>query len=203
MLLAAPFPNPGLTRRSCSTERLGACKSFPHTFLFLLDSLITSKTRVKLLIKFFSNNGNKGYLRGLAEEFHESTNSVRIELNRLSEAGLLVSQAEGKTKSYTANLKHPLYQEMKSIVAKYLGFDRLVDVVVKNLGSVKKAIVLGDYARGIDSGTIDLILIGEEINREYLDFLIEKAEARIKRKVNVRVMEQEPPDVQGVVVFDV
>jgi len=169
----------------------------------LLDSLITSKTRVKLLIKFFSNNGNKGYLRGLAEEFHESTNSVRIELNRLSEAGLLVSQAEGKTKSYTANLKHPLYQEMKSIVAKYLGFDRLVDVVVKNLGSVKKAIVLGDYARGIDSGTIDLILIGEEINREYLDFLIEKAEARIKRKVNVRVMEQEPPDVQGVVVFDV
>lgn len=169
----------------------------------MLDFLITSKTRVKLLIKFFSNNGNKGYLRGLAEEFHESTNSVRIELNRLSEAGLLVSQAEGKTKSYTANRKHPLYQEMKSIVAKYLGFDRLVDVVVKNLGSVKKAIVLGDYARGIDSGTIDLILIGEEINREYLDFLIEKAEAKIKRKVNVRVMEQEPSDVQGVVVFDV
>src|SRR5690606_12008918 len=114
--------------------------SHPKPYL-LLDSLITSKTRVKLLIKFFSNNGNKGYLRGLAEEFHESTNSVRIELNRLSEAGLLVSEANGKTKSYTANSQHPLFLEIKSIVAKYLGFDRLVEGVVKNLGNVKKAIV--------------------------------------------------------------
>lgn len=169
----------------------------------MLDSLITSKTRVKLLIKFFSNPGNRGYLRGLAEEFKESTNSIRVELNRLSKAGLLVSEPNGKTKNYKANQLHPLYGEMQSIVAKYLGFDRLVEVVIKNLGNVQKAIVLGDYAKGMDSGTIELMLVGEEINLEYLDFLVGKAENKIKRKVKVQVVEHAPKNVDGLVVFDV
>lgn len=168
----------------------------------MLDSLITSKTRVKLLIKFFSNSGNRGYLRGLAEEFQESTNSIRVELNRLSEAGLLVSEPKGKTKNYRANQLHPLYGEMQSIVAKYLGFDRLVEVVVKNLGNVQKAIVLGDYAKGKDSGTIELLLVGERINQEYLNFLVEKAESKIKRKVIVQVVKDAPNDIEGLVVFD-
>ena len=169
----------------------------------MLDSLITSKTRVKLLIKFFSNPGNRGYLRGLAEEFKESTNSIRVELNRLSEAGLLVSEPNGKTKNYKANQQHPLYGEMQSIVAKYLGFDRLVEVVIKNLGNVQKAIVLGDYAKGKDTGTIELMLVGEEINLEYLDFLVEKAENKIKRKVKVQVVEHAPKNIEGLVVFDI
>lgn len=169
----------------------------------MLDSLITSKTRVKLLIKFFSNPGNRGYLRGLAEEFNESTNSIRVELNRLSEAGLLLSVPHGKTKSYSANRQHPLFVEMQSIVAKYLGFDRLVEVVIKNLGNVQKAIVLGDYAKGRDSGTIELLLIGEEINQEYLAFLIQKAEDKINRKVKVQVLSHAPEQQEGLVVFDI
>ena len=53
----------------------------------MLDALITSKTRVRLLVKFFLNPTMKAYLRELASEFDESTNSVRLELNRLKEAG--------------------------------------------------------------------------------------------------------------------
>ena len=55
----------------------------------MLDTLITSKTRVKLLMKFFLNPGTRAYLRELASEFDESTNSVRVELNRLSEAKII------------------------------------------------------------------------------------------------------------------
>ena len=55
----------------------------------MLDSLITSKTSLMLLIKFFLNIANKGYLNGLANEFGESTNSVRKELNNMSSAGYL------------------------------------------------------------------------------------------------------------------
>ena len=58
----------------------------------MLDSLITSKTRIKLLLKFFLNSSMKAYLRGLAEEFGESTNAIRLELNHLEEAGLLKSE---------------------------------------------------------------------------------------------------------------
>ena len=69
----------------------------------MLDSLITSKTRIKLLIKFFSNRHTTAYLRSLAQEFNESSNSVRLELNRLADAGLLKAQNDGNTKLYKAN----------------------------------------------------------------------------------------------------
>jgi DNA-binding transcriptional regulator PaaX len=74
----------------------------------MLETLITSKTRIKLLLKFFSNQGNQAYLRALADEFGESTNAVRVELNRLSDAGLLESEPVGNTILYKANQKHPI-----------------------------------------------------------------------------------------------
>jgi len=148
----------------------------------MLDTLITSKTRIKLLMKFFLNPGTSAYLRALADEFGESTNSVRVELNRLSEAGLLESADEGRTKVYRANTTHPLFPEVQRIVAKTVGLDRLVEQVVSRLGNVELAFVTGDYAKGKDSGLIDLVLVGE-IDKIYLQNLVEKLEALIGRKI--------------------
>ena len=55
----------------------------------MLGELITSKTRLRLLIKFFISQANKGYLNGLATEMGESTNAIRKELNHLQGAGYL------------------------------------------------------------------------------------------------------------------
>ncbi|MDE0746119.1 MAG: ArsR family transcriptional regulator, partial [SAR202 cluster bacterium] len=87
----------------------------------MLDTLITSKTRVKLLMKFFLNPGTRAYLRELASEFGESTNSVRVELNRLSDAKIISSENVGRTIEYHANAKHSLYNELQSLVRKYAG----------------------------------------------------------------------------------
>jgi len=66
----------------------------------MIESLITSKTRVKLLLKFFLNSDTTSYLRGLESEFGESTNSIRVELNRLEEAGLLITASDGNKKMF-------------------------------------------------------------------------------------------------------
>ena len=60
----------------------------------MLSTLITSKTRLRMLIKFFISAANRGYLNGLANEFNESTNSIRKELNNLSEAGYLLKSKQ-------------------------------------------------------------------------------------------------------------
>jgi len=156
----------------------------------VLDSLITSKTRIKLLLKFFLNQENQAYLRGLADEFGESTNSVRVELNRLTKAGLLEIESDGRTKLYKANKNHPLFPELNSVVRKYLGIDKLVESVLQNLGRVELAMITGDYAKGKDTGIIDLMLVGN-INKDYLNTLIEKAEFHIKRKVRTLVLNVE------------
>ncbi len=166
----------------------------------MLESLVTSKTRIKLLLKFFSH-GNSGYLRSLAKEFDESTNSVRVELNRLTEAGLLLSEDEGKTKMYKANQNHPFFSEIKGMVSKFLGLDDLLEKVVKRMGNVEKAVIVGDYAKGIDSGTIHMILIGKQLDREYLDFLINKTYEKISRNVEVEIMETDPGNLNGILVY--
>ena len=153
----------------------------------MLDSLVTSKTRIKLLLKFFINPGTKAYLRELAKEFGESTNSVRLELNRLTKANLLVSQNRGRTILYNANTDHTLFRDIQSIALKYVGIDHIIDNMVKSLGEVKAAYIIGDYAKGQDSGIIDLVLIGE-INQAILQQLIEKTEKLINRKIRPMIL---------------
>ncbi|MDX5338119.1 MAG: winged helix-turn-helix domain-containing protein [Cyclobacteriaceae bacterium] len=166
----------------------------------MLDSLVTSKTRIKLLLKFFSHQ-NSGYLRSLAKDFEESTNSVRVELNRLTDAGLLLQEEEGKTKIYRANDQHPFFGEITAMVSKFLGLDELMERIVKRMGEVEKAYIVGDYAQGIDSGTVEMILIGKNLDTDYLEFIREKTFEKVKRKVNVSIFEQEPENISGILVF--
>ena len=119
-------------------------------------------------MKFFLNPNTRGYLRELANEFGESTNSIRVELNRLSDANLLTSEQEGRTVQYSANKKHAMFEEIQSLVQKYMGMDQIIDKLVSKLGKVKSAYLIGDYARGIDSGLIDIVLVGD-INKQELD----------------------------------
>ena len=153
----------------------------------MLDSLITSKTRIKLLMKFFLNPGTRGYLRELASEFGESTNSVRVELNRLSDAKIISSESVGRTIEYHANTKHSLFNELRDLVQKYAGVDQLVETLIKKLGDVKTAYLVGDYARGIDSGLIDIVLVGN-INKQELDRIAERRGKDISRKIRPMIV---------------
>ena len=153
----------------------------------MLESLVTSKTRIKLLLKFFINPSSRAYLRGLAKEFNESTNSIRVELNRLTKSDLLVSNNKGRTVLYKANIKHTFFKDIQNVVLKYVGIDDLVENMVSKLGDVKSAYIIGDYANGTDSGIIDLVLIGE-INQDILNKLTSKTEALINRKIRSVVL---------------
>jgi DNA-binding transcriptional ArsR family regulator len=153
-----------------------------------------------LLLKFFSH-ANSGYLRSLAKDFDESTNSVRVELNRLTEAGLLVAVDEGRTKVYRANERHPFFTEIQAMVSKFLGLDELMEKIVKRMGLVERAYIVGDYARGIDSGTIDMILIGKNLDEAYLDFILDKTYEKVNRKVKVEILVEDPGDISGILVF--
>lgn len=95
----------------------------PNPLLDLLGPLITSKTRLKLLTRFFLNQSVDGYLQGLSRELDENTNSIRVELNRLEKAGLLASNATGRRNLYSVNTTHPLTSDLTSFVRKVSGID--------------------------------------------------------------------------------
>ena len=153
----------------------------------MLDSLITSKTRIKLLLKFFLNPGTRAYLRGLATEFGESTNAIRVELNRLTEAKLLKSINVGRKVEYRANKEHSLFTDIQSVVTKFVGIDTLAEELANKLGDIQSAYVIGDYAKGNDSGLIDLVMVGR-VNDEKLNEMIRKTEGLIHRKIRTLVL---------------
>jgi len=149
----------------------------------MLETLITSKTRIKLLTKFFLNPQAKAYLRGLEETFGESSNAVRLELNRFEHAGLLSSAMEGNRKVYTANTTHPLYSAIHNILRKHLGIDQIIEEVTQKLGHVDQVWLSGEFAKGNDSTTIDLLLVGTAIDQHYLEQLRDKATSLISRTI--------------------
>lgn len=156
----------------------------------MIEALISSKTRIKLLLKFFLNSNTRAYLRHLAGEFGESSNAIRVELNRLEEAGMLQSSLEGNKKFFQANTGHPLFREIHSIVRKYVGLDQIIEHIIRHLGPLERVYLVGDFSRGKDSEVIDLLFVGD-IHRPYLSQLVEKAETLIPRKIRYLVYSSE------------
>ncbi len=154
----------------------------------MLDALITSKTRLKLLLRLFLNSSNSSYLKELAKDFGESSNAVRLELNRLEKAGLLDSQVSGNKKLFRANVRHPLYNDIHNILTKTVGIDQIIYEVIAKLGEVEQAYITGEFAVGHDGKTIDILLVGSDINKDYLINLIDKAEFLIKRKIRYLIL---------------
>ncbi len=148
----------------------------------ILTGIIGSKTRIKLLVRLFFNPQTRAYLRELAKEFGVSTNAVRLELNQLEKTNLLKSEKNGRKVYYRANTDYALFPELKSMVAKVMGIDQVIDGIVNRLGKLEQAYLLGDYAEGKDSGIIDLLLVGD-IDRYQLSDLCKKTERYIKRKI--------------------
>lgn len=148
----------------------------------MIETLISSKMRIKLLLKFFLNSQSRSYLRGLETEFGDSTNAIRQELNRFEKAGMLKAYTEGNKKYFQANTEHPLYKEVHNILIKYIGFDTIIDTVIERLGEIKEVYIIGQFSNGLDSPVIDLMFTGD-IDENYLIKLIHKAELLIKRKI--------------------
>lgn len=155
----------------------------------MIESIITSKTRIRLLTKFFLNNNISSYLRSLETEFQEAPNGIRVELIRLENAGLLATHLKGNKKMYKANTEHPLYIDIHNIILKKVGIDEIIHKVLDEVGNLKKAYLTGDLAKGTDSRLIDITLIGNNIDMPFLGKCIEKVEDLIDRKIRIIIIE--------------
>jgi len=138
-------------------------------------------------MRFFFNPKAQSYLRELAKEFNVSTNAVREELNQLKLTNLLKTEKKGRQVYYMANQDHPLFPELKSMVGKVMGIDKVIESLVKRIGNLERAYLIDDYAEGKDTGIVDLLLVGD-INHYHLNDMSRKTERYIKRKIRSLVL---------------
>ncbi|WP_353170620.1 ArsR family transcriptional regulator [Flavobacterium sp.] len=166
----------------------------------MLANLITSKTRLRLLVKFFINAANEGYLRGLATEMHENTNAIRKELNNLADAGYILREEQESKIIYRANKKHPFFSLLQQIVRKHIGLDDIIEAVVERIGEVNRVFLVGDYTKGIDSGTIEVVIEGDRVDQFYLEQLKPKIENEINKAIIFQITNRFEGD--GLLVFE-
>ena len=160
-----------------------------------LDKIFSGKIRIRLLTRLLLNPESKVYLRGLEKEMGVSSNTVRLELNKLSEMKLIeaVDQTENsstKTKRFKVNSKHPLFSSLRGIVLKFVGVEQIIEEVFNRLGNVEKVFLTGDLALGKNSPFVDLVVVGD-IDRQYMNKLIAKTETLIDKKVRIAVYTKE------------
>lgn len=153
----------------------------------LLNHLFSGKIRIRLLTKLLLNPASKVYLRGLEKELGVSSNTVRLELNKLSDMQLIEveeADANAKVKHYTANTAHPLFTSLRNIILKHVGLDQILEQVIAKLGDLDQVYLTGDLAQGKNSHFIDLVIVGD-IDKIYLHKLIDKVEPLIEKKIRV------------------
>lgn len=155
----------------------------------MLSGLITSKIRIQILMRLFLNPERNAYLRELSDEFGASPSHIKNELAQLKATKLLTSTKKGRQVLFSANRKHPVFHELQSMVQKSIGMDRIMDSIIMRLGNLKRAFLIDDYAKGKDSGIIDLVLVGE-IDQHHLQDLTRKTERYIKRKIRPLVLSE-------------
>ena len=139
-------------------------------------------------MRFFINQDIGGYLQGLAKELEENSNSIRVELNRLEEAGMLKSSVKGRRKMYHVNSSHPLTTDISKIIRKVTGIDALVDRVVERMGKdLQQVWICGELAKGIDSSTLEVLLVGKGVDMDYVAELIGKVESTINKTIEYAI----------------
>ena len=70
------------------------------------------------------------------------------------------------------------------------------------MGDVDQIILIGDYARGNDSGLIEVFLIGQDLNMEYIANIENKIEELINRKVSFYLASKFLSDQEHIVLFN-
>jgi predicted nucleotidyltransferase len=152
----------------------------------MLESLLGSKLRSKVLGWLFTHPDERYFVRQLTSLVKDDSTNVSRELARLEKAGILVSTTEGKQKYYQANRQSPLFNELHGLILKTVG---VADIIKKALepriADIKLAFIFGSVAKKAENrfSDIDLLVVGNITFGEVVD-LISTAEGTLNRELN-------------------
>ena len=113
--------------------------------------------------------------------------SLQRELNRLADAGLVLSERVGNLRRIRANPQSPVFDELVGLTRKTLGAEPLLRDALQTLGSdVEGAWIYGSYAKQTDTvdSDIDVMVVGDKLTLARVIKALAPAEALLGRKVN-------------------
>ncbi len=155
----------------------------------MLEALIPSRVRVKLLTLFLLNPECEFYIREIARMTGENTSGVRRELANLESFGLLIGRRRGNQQHFTVNRDFFLYGDLQQLVLKTEGAARVIRENLSSLQDIECMFIYGSFAKGTAGGgsDIDLFIVGD-VSEEVLIPLVNASERMINREINYTLM---------------
>jgi predicted nucleotidyltransferase len=158
----------------------------------MLEHLITSQAKRRLLKLFITNPDSTFYTREIAKLTGESPNGVRRELAHLEQAGLVKSHREGNLKYYSLVQDFPFYPELKKIIYATVGLGDYLSAKFKEPQQIELAFIYGSVAKNGETAKsdIDLFVVGD-IDESELHNIASQIEADIRRSINYVLMSKD------------
>jgi predicted nucleotidyltransferase len=158
----------------------------------MLDKLISSSSRVKVLRLLLLNEGRRYYQREIAELAGLPVRAVQRESARLTEIGLLHRIEDGNRVYFQANPACPIFPELKRILLKTLALESLLSEALARHGQVEVAFIYGSYAANRETATsdVDLFVIGSISGRQ-LSTTLRPLQSEIQREINYHLVTPE------------
>ena len=158
----------------------------------MIEQLLGSKTRVKLLQLFLSNPNRSFYVREITRKIDEQINSVRRELSNLLNIGIIVSDTTNNRLYYEVNQAYEFYRPLREIFGaasvkegKMTTPSKQKDDL-KALGNIDLLVYTGQFTRD-DRAGIDLLIVGST-NTHAVQKFVADLEAKEGKELRYTVM---------------
>jgi len=162
----------------------------------MIQEIITSKTRRKLLTLFLTNPKTKFYMRELTRKTGNYINSIRVELNKLEAIGIIKSEKIANLKYFSVNEKCIIYNELKNIILKTDPPTIMINQTLEDLkkrfkDNLSSVILFGSLARNnLNFNDIDLLVIVKALPkawRERDSIVLEIEKAGLKSGISLHI----------------
>lgn len=150
-------------------------------------SAFLSDRQARLFAWLFGQPARSFHLSELRRLTGLGSASAQSELNRLTEAGLLISERVGNLRSFRANPHSAIYDELVSITHKTLGLvPALSDALTPLVPRLLAACVFGSVASLTDTAQsdVDVMLVGNGLTLGEVLEQLEPLEQQWGRKIN-------------------
>lgn len=159
----------------------------------ILEDIIISRVRVKILTLFLSHPGTIFHVREIVRQVSEEINAVRRELLHMEKAGMVTKEQRANRLFYAFRKDYQLYFELLNLVAKTSGLGHDLLRLKPRLGKIKYAMISGRFIRRLPKKTssdVDLVVVGNVVLPE-LAQIVKAEEARHDCEINYTVMTEE------------
>ncbi|MGY0539081.1 MarR family transcriptional regulator [Nocardioides sp. YJ-D4] len=173
-------------------------KTSSPTLLPLLRSRLQGEVLAWLLL----HPEEQPSLSEIAAAVGTTVPTVKREVDRLEDAGLVKSTIRGRNRGIAPTTDHPLYRPLAEVMALTFGPIGLLREALQQVPGIDEAFIHGSWAAryrqqpGAVPGDIDLIVIGSP-DRDELFEAIDPVEKILRRDVNYRVVTPETWDADG------